>query len=91
VLTRPALRSYAGRDVVAGMRPEHLPAAPPDYAGAVLAGDVDLVEQLARPDAPRPRRDTRLAALTVSYGVFSTLIRSSTWVTPGADQEAAST
>jgi multiple sugar transport system ATP-binding protein len=28
------------------MRPEHLPAAPPGYPDAVLAGDVDLIEQL---------------------------------------------
>jgi multiple sugar transport system ATP-binding protein len=31
---------------VVGLRPEHLPAAPPDYTSTVLAGDVDLVELL---------------------------------------------
>ena len=45
-IKRPALASYAGKDVVVGLRPEHLPAAPPDYTGTVLAGDVDLVELL---------------------------------------------
>src|SRR5215831_2860031 len=43
---RPALTSYAGKDVVVGLRPEHLPAAPPDYTATVLTGDVDLVELL---------------------------------------------
>ncbi len=45
-LKRPALPSYAGKGVVAGMRPEHLPAAPPGYTGPTLMGDVDLVEAL---------------------------------------------
>ena len=45
-IKRPALASYAGKDVVVGLRPEHLPAAPPDYTGTVLTGDVDLVELL---------------------------------------------
>ncbi len=43
---RPALASYAGRDVVVGMRPEHLPAAKPGETGPTLVGDVDLVEAL---------------------------------------------
>jgi multiple sugar transport system ATP-binding protein len=46
VLKRPALPSYAGKDVVVGMRPEHLPATMPDYTGPKLVGDVDLVELL---------------------------------------------
>ena len=29
VLKRPALRSYAGKEVVVGLRPEHLPAEAP--------------------------------------------------------------
>jgi multiple sugar transport system ATP-binding protein len=45
-IKRPALRSYTGRDVVVGMRPEHLHAAPPDYAGPTLTGTVELVEAL---------------------------------------------
>jgi len=40
------LTSYAGRTVVIGLRPEHLPAAHAGFAGPVLAGDVDLVEAL---------------------------------------------
>ena len=45
-LKRPALRSYVGKDVVIGMRPEHLRAASPDITGPKLVGDVDLVEAL---------------------------------------------
>ena len=45
-LKRPALRSYAGKDVVVGMRPEHLRAASPEITGPKLVGDVDLVEAL---------------------------------------------
>jgi multiple sugar transport system ATP-binding protein len=46
LLKRPALRSYVGKDVVVGMRPEHLRAASPDTTGPKLVGDVDLVEAL---------------------------------------------
>jgi multiple sugar transport system ATP-binding protein len=46
LLKRPALRSYVGKDVVVGMRPEHLRAASPDATGPKLVGDVDLVEAL---------------------------------------------
>ena len=45
-LKRPALRSYAGKDVVVGMRPEHLHAASPETTGPKLVGDVELVEAL---------------------------------------------
>ncbi|HUB37731.1 MAG TPA: sn-glycerol-3-phosphate ABC transporter ATP-binding protein UgpC [Streptosporangiaceae bacterium] len=41
-----ALASYAGKAVVVGLRPEHLPAAHAGFTGPVLAGDVDLVEAL---------------------------------------------
>jgi multiple sugar transport system ATP-binding protein len=43
---RPALASFAGKDVVVGMRPEHLPAAKPGYAGPTLVGEVELIEAL---------------------------------------------
>ena len=43
---RPALASYAGKEVVVGMRPEHLPAAKPGDTGSTLVGDVDLIEAL---------------------------------------------
>jgi multiple sugar transport system ATP-binding protein len=46
VLKRPGLRSYAGKDVVVGMRPEHLRAASPEITGPKLVGNVDLVEAL---------------------------------------------
>ena len=45
-LKRPALRSYVGKDVVVGMRPEHLRAASPEITGPKLVGDVELVEAL---------------------------------------------
>jgi multiple sugar transport system ATP-binding protein len=43
---RPALAAYANKDVVIGMRPEHLPAAKPGDTGSTLVGDVDLIEAL---------------------------------------------
>jgi len=46
LLQRPALRAYAGKKLVAGLRPEHLPAESPDSTGPKLAGDVELIEAL---------------------------------------------
>jgi multiple sugar transport system ATP-binding protein len=46
VLQRPALRSYAGKDVTVGLRPENLPAEAPDKTGPKLVGEVNLVEAL---------------------------------------------
>jgi multiple sugar transport system ATP-binding protein len=43
---RPALRSYVGKDVTVGLRPENLPAETPDKTGPKLVGDVNLVEAL---------------------------------------------
>jgi multiple sugar transport system ATP-binding protein len=43
---RPGLAAYAGKDVVVGMRPEHLPAAKPGDTGPTLVGKVDLIEAL---------------------------------------------
>src|SRR6204780_776057 len=43
---RPALASFAGKDVVVGMRPEHLPAARPGETGPTLVGEVELIEAL---------------------------------------------
>ncbi len=43
---RPGLAAYAGKDVVVGMRPEHLPAAKPGETGPTLVGKVDLIEAL---------------------------------------------
>jgi multiple sugar transport system ATP-binding protein len=45
-LKRPGLRSYVGKDVVVGMRPEHLRAATPETTGPKLTGDVEIVEAL---------------------------------------------
>jgi multiple sugar transport system ATP-binding protein len=41
-----ALAAHAGRKVVLGVRPEHLPAADSRRAGPTLVADVDLVEAL---------------------------------------------
>jgi multiple sugar transport system ATP-binding protein len=46
VLKRPALRAFAGKDVIVGMRPEHLHAESPEATGPKLVGDVELVESL---------------------------------------------
>jgi multiple sugar transport system ATP-binding protein len=46
VLKRPALRGYSGKDIVVGLRPEHLPAESDEATGPKLHGDVDLVEAL---------------------------------------------
>ena len=40
------LTAFADRQVIVGLRPEHLPAASPGATGPTLAGDVDLVEAL---------------------------------------------
>jgi multiple sugar transport system ATP-binding protein len=45
-LAHPALSSYAGKPVVIGLRPEHLPNLTPGGSGPELVADVDLVEAL---------------------------------------------
>jgi multiple sugar transport system ATP-binding protein len=45
-VARPSLASFAGRKVVVGLRPEHLPAAGEGRPGPELVGNVDLVEAL---------------------------------------------
>jgi len=45
-LARPDLRAYAGKKVVVGLRPEHLPAESADSTGPKLVGDVELIEAL---------------------------------------------
>jgi multiple sugar transport system ATP-binding protein len=42
----PALAAYAGKKVILGLRPEHLPAAGNGTVGPALVGTVDLVEAL---------------------------------------------
>jgi len=46
VVAHSALAAYAGKPVVVGLRPEHLPVADNGQAGPTLAADVDLVEAL---------------------------------------------
>ncbi|MHB8244723.1 MAG: ABC transporter ATP-binding protein [Acidimicrobiales bacterium] len=46
-LAHPALRGYSNRMLVAGLRPEHLPSEEErPHQGAIIEGDVDLVEAL---------------------------------------------
>jgi multiple sugar transport system ATP-binding protein len=61
---RPALRRYVGRDVILGLRPEHLEDAALAPAGARLQGKIELREQLGSDilahvqiDAPPARSD----------------------------------
>jgi multiple sugar transport system ATP-binding protein len=42
----PALRKYASKKIILGLRPEHLPAATDTSTGPRLVGNVDLVEAL---------------------------------------------
>jgi multiple sugar transport system ATP-binding protein len=42
----PALRDYAGKKIILGLRPEHLPAADNGTSGPTLVGNVNLVEEL---------------------------------------------
>jgi multiple sugar transport system ATP-binding protein len=42
----PGLRNFAGKKVIVGLRPEHLPAAGNGATGPKLTGNVDLVEAL---------------------------------------------
>jgi multiple sugar transport system ATP-binding protein len=44
--THPGLAKFAGKKVVLGLRPEHLPAATDASTGPHLVGNVDLVEAL---------------------------------------------
>jgi multiple sugar transport system ATP-binding protein len=46
VLKRPGLRAFAGKEVVVGMRPEHLRSESSEITGPKIVGDVDLVESL---------------------------------------------
>jgi multiple sugar transport system ATP-binding protein len=42
----PKLAAFAGQQIVAGLRPEHLPFAEAGAVGQIIEGDVDLVEAL---------------------------------------------
>jgi multiple sugar transport system ATP-binding protein len=63
----PALRSYSGREVIVGIRPEHfvVPNGVPADAGSAVAADVELIEPLGNEvlvhftiDAPRVREES---------------------------------
>ncbi len=40
------MRGYGGKKLVAGLRPEHLPAESADSTGPKLVGEVELIEAL---------------------------------------------
>ena len=42
----PGLAAYAGKKIIVGLRPEHLPAAVNGATGPTMVGNVDLVEAL---------------------------------------------
>jgi multiple sugar transport system ATP-binding protein len=44
--SHPGLARFAGRKIIVGLRPEHLPAVTEGAAGSHLTGNVDLVEAL---------------------------------------------
>jgi len=44
--SHPGLARFAGKKIIVGLRPEHLPAATDGDSGAHLTGNVDLVEAL---------------------------------------------
>jgi multiple sugar transport system ATP-binding protein len=44
--SHPGLARYAGKKIIVGLRPEHLPAATDGSTGSHLVGNVDLVEAL---------------------------------------------
>jgi multiple sugar transport system ATP-binding protein len=46
IVAHSALGAFAGRNIVLGLRPEHLPVAGDGRAGPALVADVDLVEAL---------------------------------------------
>jgi len=78
---RPALRSYADRKVVVGIRPEHLALANGDAAGKTLSVDTALVEALGseqllhftidarRLHAPGVDEETELGEAVAGIGV----------------------
>jgi multiple sugar transport system ATP-binding protein len=45
-VAHPGLAAHGGKQIVIGLRPEHLPAADDGSSGNVIEGDVDLVEAL---------------------------------------------
>jgi multiple sugar transport system ATP-binding protein len=70
VQARPGLAAYAGRSLVVGVRPEHLPAATGETGSPVLKGDVSLKEGLGSQllvhfsiDAPRAQTEDVRAAV----------------------------
>jgi multiple sugar transport system ATP-binding protein len=73
---RPGLRSYAGRTLIVGIRPEDLHAPDPNRAGVDITGVVELVEALG-------------AELLVHFSMDATLVQSemSGHVTESGEEE----
>ena len=64
----PGLMRYAGRTLVVGVRPEDLPAATSDRPGAILVGDVRLVEALGAEQLVHFRLDATMVQVEESSG-----------------------
>jgi multiple sugar transport system ATP-binding protein len=60
---RPGLKMYAGRPLVVGIRPEDLSAPTASHSGAVLCGDVHLVEALGAEILVHFRLDAPIVSL----------------------------
>ncbi|MGC1239850.1 MAG: sn-glycerol-3-phosphate ABC transporter ATP-binding protein UgpC [Acidimicrobiales bacterium] len=60
---RPGLKKYAGRPLVVGIRPEDLSAPTASHSGAVLYGDVHLVEALGAEILVHFRLDAPIVSL----------------------------
>jgi multiple sugar transport system ATP-binding protein len=60
---RPGLKKYAGRALVVGIRPEDLSAPTASHSGAVLYGDVHLVEALGAEILVHFRLDAPIVSL----------------------------
>lgn len=66
--THRGLKRYAGQTLVVGVRPEDLPAASIDRPGAILSGDVRLVEALGAEQLVHFRLDATMVQVEESSG-----------------------
>lgn len=66
--THRGLKRYAGQTLVVGVRPEDLPAASSDRPGAILSGDVRLVEALGAEQLVHFRLDATMVQVEESSG-----------------------
>lgn len=66
--THRGLKRYAGQTLIVGVRPEDLPAASSDRPGAILSGDVRLVEALGAEQLVHFRLDATMVQVEESSG-----------------------